>query len=81
MAHISSFKPRICRSRRPERRSDGLRRKPQNNMLSSQGRPDLWILFHSWPWTLDLNHDKMVKLNLRDAELRAVSDSESDYSV
>ena len=29
----------------------------------------------------DLKHDKMEKLNLRDSELRALSDSESDYSV
>jgi hypothetical protein len=29
----------------------------------------------------DVNHDEMVKLNLRDSELRAVSDSEGIYSV
>jgi hypothetical protein len=29
----------------------------------------------------DLKHNKMEKLNLRDSELRALSDSESDYSV
>ncbi len=29
----------------------------------------------------DLKHDKMEKLNLRDSELGALSDSESDYSV
>jgi hypothetical protein len=29
----------------------------------------------------NLKHDEMEKLNLRDSELRALSDSESDYSV
>ena len=29
----------------------------------------------------DLKHDEMEKLNLRDSQLRALSDSESDYSV
>jgi hypothetical protein len=29
----------------------------------------------------DLKHDKMEKLSLRDSELGALSDSESDYSV
>jgi hypothetical protein len=28
-----------------------------------------------------VNHDKMVKLDLRDSELRAVSVSENNYSV
>jgi hypothetical protein len=37
--------------------------------------------FASRTRTADVNHDKMVKLNLRDSELRAVSDSEGIYSL
>jgi hypothetical protein len=38
--------------------------------------------FASRTWkTVDVNHDEMVKLSLRDSELRAVSDSEGNYSV
>jgi hypothetical protein len=37
--------------------------------------------FDSRTWRADLKHDKMKKLSLRDSELRALSDSESDYSV
>ncbi len=37
--------------------------------------------FASRTWRADGNHDKMVKLDLRDSELRAVSDSEGNYSV
>ena len=37
--------------------------------------------FASRTWRAGVNDDKMVKLDLRDSELRAVSDSESIYSV
>jgi hypothetical protein len=37
--------------------------------------------FASRTWRADVNHDKMVKLDLRDSELRALSDSEGIYSV
>ena len=37
--------------------------------------------FDSQTRRADPKHDKMEKLNLRDSELRALSDSESDYSV
>ena len=37
--------------------------------------------FASRTWRSGVNDDKMVKLDLRDSELRAVSDSESIYSV
>jgi hypothetical protein len=37
--------------------------------------------FASRTWRADANRDKMVKLDLRDSELRAVSDSEGNYSV
>ena len=37
--------------------------------------------FASRTWRAEVNHDKMVKLDLRDSDLRAVSESESNHSV
>jgi hypothetical protein len=37
--------------------------------------------FASRTWRRKVNHDKMVKLDLRDSELRALSVSENYYSV
>ena len=37
--------------------------------------------FASRTWRADVNHDEMVKLDLRDSDLGAVSESESNHSV